>query len=105
MTLESNFAVEKRKAEEEIASLQQLVHGNSKLLLIKVTFKVRIAETVEESTSSRTIYDTELRKMHVYIRQLQNEIEELKSEKEKQQSPHHTIVVSLMLLCFNIIKM
>lgn len=28
LTLESNFEVEKRKAEEEIASLQQLVHGN-----------------------------------------------------------------------------
>lgn len=27
LTLESNFEVEKRKAEEEIASLQQLVHG------------------------------------------------------------------------------
>lgn len=27
MTLESNFEVEKRKAEEEIATLQQLVHG------------------------------------------------------------------------------
>lgn len=29
LTLESNFEVEKRKAEEEIASLQQLVHGIS----------------------------------------------------------------------------
>lgn len=28
LTLESNFEVEKRKAEEEIASLQQLVHGD-----------------------------------------------------------------------------
>lgn len=27
MTLESNFEVEKRKAEEEIATLQRLVHG------------------------------------------------------------------------------
>lgn len=27
LTLESNITVEKRKAEEEIASLQQLVHG------------------------------------------------------------------------------
>lgn len=55
-------------------------------------------ETVEESTSSRTIYDSELRRMHLYIKQLQNEIEELKSEKEKQ-SPHHTIVVSF-IVCF-----
>lgn len=29
LTLESNLEVEKRKAEEEIASLQQIVHGNS----------------------------------------------------------------------------
>lgn len=29
LTLESNLEVEKRKAEEEIASLQQLVHGKS----------------------------------------------------------------------------
>lgn len=28
LTLESNLEVEKRKAEEEIASLQQIVHGN-----------------------------------------------------------------------------
>lgn len=27
ITLESNFEVEKRKAKEEIATLQQLVHG------------------------------------------------------------------------------
>lgn len=27
ITLESNFEVEKRKAEEEIATLQRLVHG------------------------------------------------------------------------------
>lgn len=30
LTLESNLEVEKRKAEEEIASLQQLVHGMAK---------------------------------------------------------------------------
>lgn len=35
--------------------------------------------------------------MHVYIKQLQGEIEDLRSEKEKQQSPHHTIMVSLIL--------
>lgn len=29
MTLESTFEVEKRKADEEIASLQRLVHGKS----------------------------------------------------------------------------
>lgn len=32
MTLESNFEAEKRKAEEEIATLQTLVHGNIKYI-------------------------------------------------------------------------
>lgn len=70
MTLESTFEVEKRKAEEEIASLQRLVH-----------------ETVEESSSTRTLYDTELKKLQNYIQQLQKEIGDLK--REKNQSPHH----------------
>lgn len=30
MTLENNFEDEKRKANEEIASLQQIVHGNQR---------------------------------------------------------------------------
>ncbi|XP_018572069.1 intracellular protein transport protein USO1 [Anoplophora glabripennis] len=71
MTLESNFEVEKRKAEEEIATLQRLVH-----------------ETVEESSSTRSLYDTELSKLESYIQQLQREITDLKQE--KNQSPHHT---------------
>ncbi|XP_056643189.1 rab GTPase-binding effector protein 1 [Diorhabda carinulata] len=70
MTLESTFEVEKRKAEEEIASLQRLVH-----------------ETVEESSSTRTLYDMELKKLQNYIQQLQKEVGDLK--REKNQSPHH----------------
>uniref|UniRef100_A0A6P7GG42 Rab GTPase-binding effector protein 1 n=1 Tax=Diabrotica virgifera virgifera TaxID=50390 RepID=A0A6P7GG42_DIAVI len=70
MTLESTFEVEKRKAEEEIATLQRLVH-----------------ETVEESSSTRTLYDTELKKLEHYIQQLQKEIHDLK--REKNHSPHH----------------
>ncbi|XP_049817219.1 rab GTPase-binding effector protein 1 isoform X2 [Aethina tumida] len=71
MTRESNFEVEKRKADEEIASLQRVVH-----------------ETVEESSSTRILYDNELRKLQYYIQQLHAEIAELKTQ--KQQSPHHT---------------
>ncbi|CAH1108500.1 unnamed protein product [Psylliodes chrysocephalus] len=71
MTLESTFEVEKRKADEEIASLQRLVH-----------------ETVEESSSTRSLYDTELKKLDNYIQQLQKEISDLKREK-KEESPHH----------------
>lgn len=55
---------------------------------------------MEESTSSKSIYDTELRKMHLYIKQLQNEIEELRTEKEKQQSPHHTVVSFLFFIVY-----
>ncbi|KAJ3645672.1 hypothetical protein Zmor_023313 [Zophobas morio] len=70
MTLENSFEQEKRKANEEIASLQQLVH-----------------ETVEESSSTRSLYDRELKNLQQYIQQLQNEILVLKQQ--KQQSPHH----------------
>ncbi|KAJ8928726.1 hypothetical protein NQ314_018674 [Rhamnusium bicolor] len=45
-------------------------------------------ETVEESSSTRTLYDTELSKLESYIQQLQREITDLKQE--KNQSPHHT---------------
>lgn len=34
MTLESNFEVEKRKAEEEIATLQRLIHGKTIFILV-----------------------------------------------------------------------
>ncbi|CAH1972701.1 unnamed protein product [Acanthoscelides obtectus] len=70
ITLESNLEVEKRKAAEEIATLQRLVH-----------------ETIEESSSTRTLYDDELAKLQSYIQQLQKEITDLKHE--KNQSPHH----------------
>lgn len=71
LTLESNITVEKRKAEEEIASLQQLVH-----------------ETVEESSTCKTIYDMEIKKLYGIIQQLETENQELKTE--KQQSPQHS---------------
>jgi Rab GTPase-binding effector protein 1 len=71
ITLENNFEQEKRKANEEIATLQQLVH-----------------ETVEESSSSRSLYDSELKNLQTYIQQLQNEIIVLKQQ--KQHSPHHS---------------
>ncbi|CAH0564540.1 unnamed protein product [Brassicogethes aeneus] len=70
ITLESNFEVEKRKANEEIASLQRVVH-----------------DTVEESSSTRILYDNELRRLEYYIKQLQDENADLKTQ--KQQSPHH----------------
>ncbi|KRT81478.1 hypothetical protein AMK59_5710, partial [Oryctes borbonicus] len=54
--LEANVEDTKRKAAEEIASLQQLVH-----------------ETVEESSCSRSIYNTEVSKLHELIEQLEKE--------------------------------
>ncbi|KAF2898144.1 hypothetical protein ILUMI_08014 [Ignelater luminosus] len=72
LTLETNLDVEKRKAQAEIESLQQLVN-----------------ETVEESSTCKTIYDMELKKLHGIIQQLESEIQELKAE--RQQSPHHTV--------------
>ncbi|KAJ8946840.1 hypothetical protein NQ318_006750 [Aromia moschata] len=45
-------------------------------------------ETVEESSSTRTLYDTELSKLQSYIQQLQREITDLKQE--KSHSPHHS---------------
>lgn len=52
-----------------------------------------LAETVEESTSSQT----ELRKLHLFIKQQQDEIEKLRIE--RQQSPHHVPQVSVTC-CF-----
>ncbi|KAK9704190.1 FYVE zinc finger [Popillia japonica] len=62
----------KRKAAEEIATLQQLVH-----------------ETVEESSCSRSIYNTEVSKLHELIDQLEKENQELRNE--LQHSPYHTV--------------
>ncbi|XP_076270633.1 rab GTPase-binding effector protein 1-like isoform X2 [Rhynchophorus ferrugineus] len=66
--LESDFEVEKRKAEEEIASLQRLVH-----------------ETVEESSSTRSFYDQDLAKLQTYIQHLQKENGILKHELNQYQ--------------------
>lgn len=104
MTLESTFEVEKRKAEEEIATLQRLVHGiyfiyiflNGQCLynhhLYNETF---LTETVEESSSTRSLYDTELTKLQAYIQTLNKEIVDLKREKSQSQSPHHISQVSI----------
>ncbi|KAK5640681.1 hypothetical protein RI129_009228 [Pyrocoelia pectoralis] len=69
-TLKSNTDMEQRKM-EEIASLQQLVH-----------------ETVEESSTCKTIYAMELKKLHGIIEQLESENQELKAD--IQQSPQRT---------------
>ncbi|KAI4456370.1 rab gtpase-binding effector protein [Holotrichia oblita] len=70
--LEANVEDTKRKAAEEIATLQQLVH-----------------ETVEESSCSRSIYTTEVNKLHELIDQLEKENLELRTE--LQHSPYHTV--------------
>ncbi|XP_044730505.1 rab GTPase-binding effector protein 1 [Chrysoperla carnea] len=72
LRLESDLEVEKRKAQEEIATLQQLFQ-----------------ETMEESTCSRSMYDTELKKLKLFTQQLQTENSELRSLMQ-QNSPHHT---------------
>lgn len=81
---ESDFEVEKRKAEEEIASLQRLVH-----------------ETVEESSSTRSLYDQELSKLQSYIQHLQNEVEHLRAEKTQYQqqssSQEHSLAPSVVI--------
>ncbi|KAL3274712.1 hypothetical protein HHI36_016088 [Cryptolaemus montrouzieri] len=70
LTFESNIEVEKRKAEEEIATLQKLVH-----------------ETIEESSSSKSFHNTEIERLRLIIHELYTEIGELK--KQQQYSPHH----------------
>lgn len=57
MTLESNFEVEKRKAEEEIATLQRLVHGKYLFKkfyekIFKYTSTVKVISEVIVSSSS-----------------------------------------------------
>nr|XP_023024989.1 early endosome antigen 1 [Leptinotarsa decemlineata] len=83
ITLESNFEVEKRKAEEEIATLQRLIH-----------------ESEAESSSTRTLYDTELTKLETYIQQLQKEIIGLKREKNQTHhiSQDHSSLASSQVL-------
>lgn len=51
---------------------------------------------MEESSSTRILYDTELTKLQAYIQTLNKEIVELKKEKSQTQSPHHTSQVKLM---------
>lgn len=55
-------------------------------------------ETVEESSSTRNLYDTELTKLQAYIQTLNKEIVDLKKEKSQSQSPHHTSQVSIYVL-------
>ncbi|XP_018329712.1 rab GTPase-binding effector protein 1 isoform X2 [Agrilus planipennis] len=80
ITLESSLEAEKRKAESEIASLQRLIH-----------------ETVEESSSSKTVYDTEIRKLQKTIQVLENEMGALKSERHSVQEQSSGLVPSVML--------
>nr|XP_022905105.1 rab GTPase-binding effector protein 1 [Onthophagus taurus] len=68
LQLESKVEVEKRKAAEEIASLQQLVH-----------------ETVEESSSSKSIFNSEVGKLRSLIEHLQRDNYELRSELHNTQ--------------------
>ncbi|XP_045477446.1 rab GTPase-binding effector protein 1 isoform X1 [Harmonia axyridis] len=72
LTLESDREIEKRRADEEIASLQKLVH-----------------ETIEESSSSKSIHDAEIEYLKKLIQDYQSEISEMK--RLQQQSPHHNI--------------
>ncbi|KAL1497448.1 hypothetical protein ABEB36_008420 [Hypothenemus hampei] len=82
---EYDFEVEKRKADEEIASLQRLIH-----------------ETVEESSSNRNLYDHDLKKLQSYIQQLQKKIEQLQHENNQlqAQSSEHTLAPSVVLNAF-----
>ncbi|XP_050311361.1 rab GTPase-binding effector protein 1 [Anthonomus grandis grandis] len=79
---ESDFEVEKRKAEEEIASLQRLIH-----------------ETVEESSSTRTLYDQDLQKLQSYIQSLEREIEYLKQLNSQNQASNqeHSLAPSVVI--------
>lgn len=70
LNLECNIEDEKRKANEEIASLTQLVQ-----------------ETIEESSSSQTLHTMELERLHSVIQHLQTENNDLRL---KSESPHHT---------------
>lgn len=85
---ESDFEVEKQKAEAEIASLQRLIHGiqslNCSACYICKNNPI-FPETVEESSSSRSSYEQDLDKLQMYIQQLQKEIEYLKYENAQFQ--------------------
>lgn len=63
-----------------------------------MTWNLYFSETVEESSSTRSLYDTELSKLESYIQQLQKEITDLKQE--KNQSPHHSTQVCVKLLTY-----
>ncbi|XP_044758932.1 rab GTPase-binding effector protein 1 [Coccinella septempunctata] len=72
LTLESDIETQNRRANEEIASLQKLVH-----------------ETIEESSCSKSIHDAEIEHLKQLIQEYQFEISEMK--RQQQQSPHHNI--------------
>ncbi|KAF4529384.1 hypothetical protein B566_EDAN003475 [Ephemera danica] len=61
---ESDLLVEKQKCQTEISSLQQLIQ-----------------ETVEESSSSRSKYESEIRRLRVINEQLDTELQELRNRK------------------------
>lgn len=48
---------------------------------MKVFIIFNLLETVEQSSSSKTKFDTEVGRLQAYIHELQNEITELKAEK------------------------
>ncbi|XP_060523357.1 rab GTPase-binding effector protein 1 [Cylas formicarius] len=81
ITVESNF-VEKRKAEEEIANWQTLVH-----------------ETIEESSSTQTEYDNKLLKLESHIEDLQKEIAILQEQRQLTQNANqeHSLAPSVVL--------
>lgn len=66
LKIQNDMQIEKRKAQEEIASLQRVIH-----------------ETMEESSCSRKQSDTELAKLKVTLSKLQDENALLKSQLPK----------------------
>ncbi|PSN56497.1 hypothetical protein C0J52_08449, partial [Blattella germanica] len=66
--LESDLQDEKRKCQEEIASLQQIVQ-----------------ETVEESSSSRSKFESEVKRLRRANERMENEIQELRTLLQQQQ--------------------
>ncbi|XP_026463242.1 rab GTPase-binding effector protein 1-like [Ctenocephalides felis] len=77
--METDLKEQQSKAQEEIATLQQLVH-----------------ETIEENSSSRSLFDSEISRLMAVVEKLQTENKQLRAKEQESASLAPAVVLSAM---------
>uniref|UniRef100_A0A6M2DH65 Putative rab gtpase-binding effector protein 1-like isoform x1 n=1 Tax=Xenopsylla cheopis TaxID=163159 RepID=A0A6M2DH65_XENCH len=75
--METDLKEQQNKAQEEIATLQQLVH-----------------ETIEENSTSRSLFDSEISRLTAVVEKLQTENKQLRAKEQESASLAPAVVLS-----------